>query len=67
MKRVQSGANNPERTSPFLGTFLGNSSSENGIFDTSMNAFKVQDIKKENVMSLKGIKFAGFADWFEGL
>ena len=41
MKRVQAGAHNPERASPFLDTFLGNFSRENGISDTSMNAFKV--------------------------
>ena len=54
MKHVQAGAHNPERASPFLGTFLGNFSRENGISDTSMNAFNVYDIKKENVTSLKG-------------
>ena len=41
MKRVQAGAHNPERASPLLDTFWGNFSRENGIFDTSMNAFKV--------------------------
>ena len=37
MKRVQAGAHNPERASPFLDNF----SDENGISDTSKNAFKV--------------------------
>ena len=43
MKRVQAGAHNPERASPFLDKFLGNLSRENGISDTctSMNALKV--------------------------
>ena len=54
MKPVQAGAHNPERASPFLDTFLGNFSNENGISDTSKNAFKVLAIKRENVTSLKG-------------
>ena len=41
IKRVQAGTHNPYRASPFLDTFLGNFSHENGISATSMDAFEV--------------------------
>ena len=72
MKRVQAGAHNPERASPFLDTFFGQ------FFPRKWNLRHVYESiqnvgyqkGKRNVINRQKLLFLGFisfADWFVGL